>query len=274
VKKMTQKLLFSLALCVAAMPAVAQMATPTNFTPVPVGEAAPLRFFTNLQGSTLFSSNAKDGKFNMYNGQLNLGLIYNVGMGLDVGFGIHGGMFSPYGMFRDATAAGMPTGYSQYGAMFGADIMVRYLAMFSDMFYGGIQAQVGYNYTNLLPGSTDDVYGKDKDGKAISKGAMNSFIPVLAGIVVGLDFKDAVAFYLFPAVELGQTGNYTNTTAPATADRNNGVWKSAVGMQIAVGTAIDLGATKLVIELKPRMANFSNSNSWGMDATLGAFWDF
>lgn len=273
-KKMTQKLLFSLALSVAAMPAVAQSATPTNFTPVPVGEAAPLRFFANLQGSTLFSSNAKDGKFNMYNGQLNLGLIYNVGMGLDVGFGIHGGMFSPYGWFRDAStgldvinkAAG--TDLKQYGLMFGADIMVRYLAMFSDMFYGGVQAQVGYNYTNLLPGSPDSLYTVN------SRGSVNSFIPVLAGIVVGMDFKDAVAFYLFPAVELGQTGNYTNTKTPDAADINKGVWKSAVGMQIAVGTAIDLGATKLVIEVKPRMANFSNSNSWGMDATLGAFWDF
>lgn len=276
-KKITQKILLSLAMAIAAVPAMAQFATPTNFTPVAVSEGKPLRFFANLGVNTQFSAGGSGfaasptGKFVMDNGQLNLGLVYSVFNGFDVGFGIHGGMFSPYGMFA-SMPAGVSSGYTQYGMMFGADVMARYLANFSDMFYGGVQAQVGYDYTDLSPGQTD--FGKDYNGNTISKGSFNSFIPVTAGIVLGMDFKDAVAFYLFPAIELGQTGNYTNTTMPAPADVNTGVWKSAVGMQIAVGTAIDLGMTKLVLEVKPRMANFSNSNSWGMDATLGAFWDF
>lgn len=260
-KKITQKLILALALSIASMPVFAHIATPTSFTPVLTSEDAPLRFFTNLNTSMLFSSGIKDGKFNMYNGQLNLGLIYNVGMGLDVGFGVHGGLFAPYGIGRDLTAAQTTAGLKQVGVMFGADIMVRYLAMFSDMFYGGIQAQIGYNYTDTLPGATDAIY---TTAGWKSKGEANSFLPVIAGIVLGADFDGAASVYVMPAIELGQASKAGDT----------GIWKSAAGFQVAVGTAIDLGGTKLVIEVKPRMADFDNKYSWGMDAGLGAFWDF
>lgn len=267
-KRITQKLMFALALSVASIPAFAQMATPTNFTPAMVGDGAPFRFFANFDSAMMLSSGVKDGKFNIYNAQLNLGLIYSVGMGFDVGVGIHGGMYSPIGMFRDMPALLDYVGQKQYGMMFGADFMARYLAMFGDMFYGGAQAQIGYNYTDIMPGATDAMY--------TDKTKQNSFIPVVAGLVFGVDFKDAACVYLFPAIEMGQTGNYTNDSSHpvAAADINKGMWKSAVGMQVAIGTAINLGATKLVLEVKPRMANFNNSNSWGMNATLGAFWDF
>ena len=275
-KKITQKFLFALALSVVAMPAMAQFATPTSFTPAPMGEENPLRFFVNLQPNMMFSAvpgnpvfaDSPAGKFGLGNFQLSLGLIYNVGMGLDVGFGVHGGLYSPYGLFATPDSTVMVSPYTQYGAMFGIDVMARYLAMFSDLFYGGLQAQVGYDYTNLLPGSPDSLY------TTYSKGSQYSFIPVMAGLVLGMNFADAACFYLFPGIELGQTGNYTNSVDNKASSPDRGVWKSAMGMQIAVGTAIDLGATKLVLEVKPRMANFSNKYSWGMDATLGAFWDF
>lgn len=258
-KKITQKWMLALALSVASMPVFAQVATPTSFTPVLTSEDAPLRFFTNLNTSILFSSNIQDGKFNMYNGQLNLGLIYNVGMGLDVGFGVHGGLYAPLGVGRDLPATLTYAGQKQIGVMFGADILVRYLAMFTDVFYGGIQAQIGYNYTDTMPGAADAAYAGWK-----SKGEANSFLPVVAGIVLGADFDGAASVYVMPALELGQVRKAGDT----------GIWKSAAGFQVAVGTAIDLGGTKLVIEVKPRMANFDNKYSWGMDAGLGAFWDF
>ena len=88
-KKNIQNLLIALVLSVASMPAMAQLATPTSFAPVLMSEDTPLRFFANLNTSLLFSSGVQNGQFNMYNDQLNLGLIYSVGMGLDVGFGVH-----------------------------------------------------------------------------------------------------------------------------------------------------------------------------------------
>jgi hypothetical protein len=240
-----------------------------------MSEEAPLRFFANLDSSLAFSTGQdgngymKDGKVGLSNMQLNLGLIYNVGMGLDVGFGIHGGVQSPYNMFSTPVTA-ITDPYKQYGMMFGADIMVRYLAMLSDMFYAGIQAQVGYNYTDSMPGAPDSAFTA-----YTSKGAFNSFIPVVAGIVLGADFAGAASVYLFPALEMGQTGNMTNDLVAhpvTTADK--GIWKSALGFQVGVGTAIHTGAGDIVVQLTPRMANFSNSSSWGMDTTVGMYWNF
>lgn len=274
-KRITQKLMIALALSTVSMPVLAQVATPTSFAPALTSEQAPLRFFSNFGASMLFNG-AKAGyaatapeSAGLANAQLSLGLVYNALTGLDVGFGLHGGIFSPYGLFATPTYplnSGLNT---QYGAMFGADIMVRYLAMFSDMFYGGAQAQIGYNYTDTLPGGADKLFASFN-----SKATWNSAIPVIAGLVFGVDFKDAACVYLFPAIELGQTSNRTNSTNNIATSPDTGIWKSAVGMQMAVGTAINLGATKLVIEAKPRLANFSNTQSWGVDATFGAFWDF
>ncbi|MEI6805763.1 MAG: hypothetical protein WCK49_04565 [Myxococcaceae bacterium] len=277
-KKMTQKLMIALALSVASMPAMAVItSSPTKFVPTLMSEEAPLRFFVNLDSSMAFSTvtNGVDygagdtttpSKFGFSNAQLNLGLIYNVGMGLDVGFGVHGGMQSPYNMFVTPNPA-VSDPLKQYGMMFGADIMVRYLAMLSDMFYAGIQAQVGYNYTDTKPGAADSAFTAYS-----SKSAFNSFIPVVVGVVVGADFAGAASVYLFPALEMGQTSNLTNTTAATTAD--TGLWKSALGLQLGVGTAIHTSVGSFVIQATPRMANFSNANSWGMDTTLGMYWNF
>jgi hypothetical protein len=260
VKKNIQNLMIALALSVASLPVMAQAATPTSFAPVLTTEDAPLRFFTNLNTSMLFSSSVKDGKFNMFNDQLNLGLIYNVGMGLDVGFGVHGGIYSPIGIGRDLPTIPSYADQKKLGAMFGADIMVRYLAMITDTFYAGLQAQVGYNYTDRTPGAPDLYY----TGLALKKGEVNSFIPVVLGVALGANFGEAAAVYFMPALELGQTSKVDD----------KGIWKSALGFQMAVGTAVDLGGTKLVLEVKPRMADFDNKYSWGMDATVGAMWDF
>jgi hypothetical protein len=272
--KKIQKLLLALSLSVVALPAFAQFATPTNFIPTPMSEDEPLRFYVGADMSSVFKnskftgSNTKD--FALMNTQLNLALIYNVGMGLDVGLGLHGGMFSPYGLGNSA-----PTGSTlkDLGAMFGADFMVRYMAMVSDMFYAGLQYQVGYGYTDQLPGATDAAYTALG---AKSKGEWNSFIPMNIAIPLGVVFKDAAVVYVAPALELGQTSNLTNSTANAVsaADLDKGIWKSALGFNVAVGAAIDIGATKLVLQVKPRMANFKNSDSWGMDFGVGAYWNF
>lgn len=258
--KNIKKIMLALALSIASMPAAAQMATPTQFIPTVVSEQAPLRIFANLNSASMFSSGMKDGKFNLNNMQLNLGVVYNVGMGLDVGFGLHGGMFSPAGMFRDRPTDVAYT--SNYGMMFGADVMVRYLAMMTDMFYAGIQAQVGYNYTDMAPGAPDSEYTK------VSKGTKNSFIPVVAGIVLGADFASVCTAYLFPAIELGQTVNSDTTK------QDTGVWKSDVGMQINAGLGFKTGIGDVVVQLTPRMADFNNSNSWGMNYNLGMAWNF
>ncbi len=253
--KKIQKLLLALSLSVVALPTFAQLATPTNFIPTPMSEDEPLRFYVGADMSSMFKSGLKN-EFALHNAQLNLALIYNVGMGLDVGLGIHGGIFSPYGLGNSA-----PTGSTlkDLGAMFGADFMVRYMAMVSDMFYAGLQYQVGYGYTDQMPGAADSAYSAYK-----SKGEWNSFIPMNIAIPLGVVFKDAATVYVAPALELGQTFKAPDT----------GIWKSALGFNVAVGTAIDIGATKLVLQVKPRMANFDNKDSWGMDFGLGAYWNF
>lgn len=271
--KKIQKLLLALSLSVVALPAFAQFATPTNFIPTPMSEDEPLRFYVGADMSSVFNgkkfvpNNTKD--FSLMNAQLNLALIYNVGMGLDVGLGLHGGMFSPYGIGNSAPTG---SGLKDLGAMFGADFMVRYITMLSDMFYAGLQYQVGYNYTDLFPGQTDAAY----TAEGIKKGEFNSFIPMNIAIPLGVVFKDVAVVYLAPALELGQTPNLTHSASNAVsdADKDKGIWKSALGFNVAVGTAIDIGATKLVLQVKPRMANFKNSDSWGMDFGLGAYWNF
>ncbi len=275
-KRITQKLMLALALSIVSMPAMAGVvtSTPTKFTPTTMKESNPLRFLVNLDSAMVFSGGqagylATGGQVGLMNIQLSLALIYNIGMGLDVGFGVHGGIQSPYSMFITPNPA-LPAGWNQYGMMFGADVMVRYLAMFSDMFYGGLQAQVGYNYTDSIPGvSTDATYAP-----FTSKTSANSFIPVVAGLVLGVDFKDAAVVYLFPAIELGQTSNVTNSPANAPTSPDTGIWKSAVGFQVGVGTAIHTGVGDIVIQATPRMANFSNQYSWGLDVTTGMYWDF
>jgi hypothetical protein len=262
--KKIQKLLLALSLSVVALPAFAQFATPTNFIPTPMSEDEPLRFYVGLDSSHLFNrAMAKGEGFAWHNAQANLALTYNVGMGLDVGLGLHGGIFSPYGIGKSA-----PAGLKDLGAMFGADFMVRYLTMLSDMFYAGLQYQVGYNYTDLSPGSPDSDY----TSLGVKKGEFYSFIPMNIALPLGVVFKDAAVVYLAPALELGQTNKSFNGSNTGTLDK--GIWKSALGFNVAVGTAIDIGATKLVLQVKPRMANFDNSNSWGMDVGLGAYWNF
>lgn len=270
-KQITKTLMIALALSIVSMSATAvSTSTPTKFTPTVMNEEMPLRFIVDIDSAMMFSNNTTgamdtNGKFSFMNTQLNLGLIYNIGMGFDVGFGVHGGIQSPYGMFATVT---LPDPRTQYGMMFGADVMVRYLTLWTDMLYAGLQAQAGYNYTNGNPGAVDTDYALFD-----SKTAANSFIPVVAGLVLGVDFKDAASIYLFPAIELGQTGNYTNTTIAA-ADINKGIWKSAVGFQVGTGTAIYTSFGDIVIQVTPRMANFSNKYSWGLDTTLGMYWDF
>lgn len=291
--KIAQKLVLALALSIASLPVMAAVwtSTPTKFTPTPISESMPLRFLINIDNANVFSGGDKSptrlngylpsgGQVGLMNLQLNLALMYNLGMDFDVGLGLHGGIQSPYSMFFGDP----PPNTTRYGVMFGADVMARYLTMFSDLFYGGVQLQVGYNYTDGIPGGSDAAYAAGDLGSASpvyklgvnqdSKGAFNSYIPIVAGIVLGADFKDAVAIYLFPAIELGQTGNYTNETAPSVADMNKGIWKSAVGMQIGVGTAIHTSMGDIVIQLTPRMANFSNKYSWGFDMTTGMQIDF
>ena len=85
--RIASKLMLGFALGVISMPVLAQMATPTNFTPVPVREDAQLRLFVNLNGNTMFNAGSVVKSGNLVNTLLNLGLIYNVGAGLDVGFG-------------------------------------------------------------------------------------------------------------------------------------------------------------------------------------------
>jgi hypothetical protein len=277
IMKRTQKLALALLLSIASVPVSAAVwtSTPTKFTPTPMSEDRPLRFLVNIDNANVFSGGpvtgmngylAKDGKVGLMNIQLNLALMYSVGMGFDVGLGLHGGIQSPYGMFFGDN---MPS--PRYGAMFGADVMARYLTMFSDVFYGGIQAQVGYNYTDTLV--TPESHYTTTFGQK-SKAAFNSFIPVVAGVVLGADFEDTLAVYVFPAIELGQTGNYTNTVAPSASDMDKGIWKSAVGMQIGVGTAIHTKMGDIVIQATPRIANFSNKHSWGFDLTTGMQLDF
>ncbi|MES2504183.1 MAG: hypothetical protein V4534_04810 [Myxococcota bacterium] len=272
-KKITQKLLMALAVSIAAMPAMAiQTSTPTAFIPVPVSEDAPTRFFVGLDNANVFSGGKNgfqsDGKIGLMNLQLNLGLIYNVGMGLDVGFGLHGGAQSPYGMFFGDVGV---SGSDRYGYMLGGDVMIRYVAMLSDVFFAGLQGQVGYNYSSA-PGIPDSFYAAPSP---FTK-SINHFIPVVAGLVLGVGFENAIQLYLFPAIELGQTGNYTNSAnhPVAAADLNTGLWKSAIGMQMPVGIVFPMGYSKVIVQVKPRIANFQNKDSWGLDLYTGASWDF
>ncbi|MBL4817838.1 MAG: hypothetical protein JKY15_01225 [Deltaproteobacteria bacterium] len=295
-KKLVNKIVVALFVGVFAVPAAAQFnSSPTDFIPTPSSEDEPLYFFVGLSNANLFSGGkagpfTPNGQVGLMNLQLQTALIYNVGFGLDVGFGLHGGVQSPYGMFfgSDTPADRAGTHLKRYGAMFGADVMVRYLGMISDMFYAGLQAQVGYNYTDNYPGATDaDIKTavtdtSNIDGQVVtrslgpwdSKGAFNSFIPVVIGIPMGVVFEGGTVLYWFPAIELGQTTNRYNKTLPTVANADKSVWKSAVGAQLNVGVEIPIGSTKLVINLKPRVASFSNEHSWGLDLNTGASWEF
>lgn len=181
------------------------------------------------------SSEPTGSQFDIYNTQLNLGFIYNVAVGLDLGVGVHSGLFMPSGNDRSLKA------------IVGTDAMARYLVLLAGIFYGGIQAQIGYNYADFTPA-----------GKSAHS------IPVLLGPVVGLTLGDVVALYVFPAFEFGQTQKHSET----------GVWKDAIGMQAAVGTAINLGKAKFVIEAKPRFGNLEDKDTFGIDATVGVLLDF
>ncbi len=254
-----------------------------------------MRLYMALDNANVFSGGEsaypgtflKNGQVGLMNLQLELAVIKQIAAGFDMGFGIHGGLQSPYSMFfgDDKTGtAGFPRGATRYGMMIGLDLMARYMKFVTDSFYMGAQAQVGYTYSDTAPGignSADNSFTrKPWFAPYTSQGVANSFIPVNAGLVFGWQFNKSLDLYLFPAVELGQTGNQTNTSTafPTAAELpsspDTGIWKSAVGMNVATGVAFNMGYCKVVIQLKPRIANFNNANSWGLDMYTGGSFDF
>ncbi|MBH1989138.1 MAG: hypothetical protein I8H75_01950 [Myxococcaceae bacterium] len=253
-----KKWILALALSVVALPSWAQFATPTQFIPVPM-EKEPMRFFINLNSAQLFQNGGAGGRSDLINLQLNAGLIYNVFMGVDLGLGFHAGTFSPYGMFRNVN---LTAPAAQYGGMFGLDVMMRYTAMLTDIFYAGIQYQVGYSYTDWAPGFSDAEFTALGSSSA---GAARSFIPMNLGLVLGADFADFISAYVFPAFEFGQTFKSSSDT---------GIWKSAIGMQINTGVDFRTEIGDINVQVSPRIANLDSSKTWGMNYNLGMAWNF
>jgi hypothetical protein len=287
----------ALLFAILALPVMAlQNSTPAVFVPTPMKAEAPMRLYMGLDNGNVFSGGEsvypgtflKNGQVGLMSLQLQVALIKQMFAGFDVGFAVHGGLQSPYSMFfgEDKTGTvGFPRGATRYGMMIGMDLMARYMKFVTEMFYMGVQAQVGYTYSDTAPGignSADSLAGKPWFSPYTSQGVANSFIPVNAGLVFGWQFNKSLDFYLFPAVELGQMGNQTNTsdpglTGPQTGLPSNpdtGIWKSAVGMNVATGVAFNMGYCKVVVQLKPRIANFNNGNSWGLDMYTGGSFDF
>jgi hypothetical protein len=161
-------------------------------------------------------------------------MTYNIWEGLAVGVQLRGGIndFSN-GLFSSSTT---------YTGDLGGDVMARYLIKFC-RFYTGVQAVYGYDYlfNSAAP------LGKD------------SLMNLQIGIPVGLTFEEVVSIYVMPAVELG---NQKATDA--------GPWGSLVSGSVAFGMSIYLGGPSLLVELSPRIDDFSSiAKTTGLKAFLG-----
>ncbi len=239
------------ALAESAQLNLANFTTPTQFIPTPINADKPLRFYVGFDTSSIF--HGYNSKMNWTTFQLNAALIYKVWKGLDIGIGAHGFANSSIGLTVE--------GSGKDGFIAGSDLMIRYVEMMNNYFYAGIQYQVGYSYTDRFFGFSES----QLKNLGLDKTKANSYIPMSIAAPLGVVFKDVATLYVAPALEMGQTPK---------SSLESSLWKSALGFNVAVGAAFDLGSTKLVLQVKPRMTDFDNANSWGMDAGLGAYWNF
>jgi hypothetical protein len=157
---------------------------------------------------------------------------------------------------------GFEVGFGLHGGVYGVenfgtlglDLMFRFLKPVSEVVFLGVAVQAGYVYTGIGDVSLALNYA--------------SALPITAGLIIGGTVRDLTRLYFFPAVELGQTMNIADP-----------LWKSGVGLRFTVGSAIPLSdTTYLVIETRPRIANFSGRlgalNTFTVDATLALLFDF
>lgn len=128
----------------------------------------------------------------------------------------------------------------------GGDVMARYLFDFCS-FYFGIQTVFGVDYLFDNNGTVDS----------------NLFLNLSFGIPVGLNFGAGTSVYLMPMLELG------NRSATDTK-----VWGTLVSGSIAVGAAIRIGGPSIVLEVTPRIDDFSRVGpTSGVKTFIGLRWE-
>ena len=146
------------------------------------------------------------------------------------------------------------TGEGNTGGILGADVVLRFVRQIGGSFFMGFQTQIGCVYTGL-----GDV------SKAINAGGA---FPVTLGLVLGGVLHESTQLYFFPALQFGQTMN-----------DGDPLWKSGVGLQFSLGTAIEIvDSVRWVIEVTPEITNLTGHNSawksFNIAALMGLVFDF
>ncbi|MES2504641.1 MAG: hypothetical protein V4534_07175 [Myxococcota bacterium] len=157
---------------------------------------------------------------------------------------------------------GFDAGFGVHGGLLGGekasgilgfDFLFRYIRPIHEQMFVGVQTQIGYVYSGIgyLPRSVN--YG--------------SAFPITLGVVFGGVVRESTQVYFYPAVDLGKTAN-----------AGDALWKSGIGLQFAIGTAIAAtDSTFWVLEVQPALTNFTGSESvfqtFRVGLTLGVLFD-
>jgi len=199
--------------------------------PIPVSEDLPLRvnlaphLTTDWNGLTLIGGE--------------LSSVSLLGKGFEWGTTLRGGVESPK-LFADA-----PT--TPY---FGLDAQLRFIGGVSQVFYTGVQAEVGY--THFF-----------SDARISEPGR---FL-VTVGIPLAFSFLDMLWVYANPTIVLGNK-------SPAEIVEKK-FWGSLYGAQSDIGMALDFGSAWFYFQLTPRIWDWNNVvTAFDTDFAVGVAFTF
>lgn len=201
------------------------------FVPVPLSEDSLTAVYVGADARAHYNPSFKLNQVGA-----SAAVVYNFFDLLEVGLQAHGGTNDLVrGLFKSDTSIAWNIG---------ADVMVRYISSAVDLFFYGLQGQIGYDYLSTQSGGVAD----------------KNNINVIVGMPLGIKLEYVASLYVHPSLEFGAR-NLAKT----------GVWGGRVGGSVAIGTTISFGEFDIIAEFAPRTDDLGDASAnAGFNAYLGA----